>query len=76
VPLGALVVQSFSVDTYGLAFARAGDSILRSLAFAAAGASLLAVLGFFWGISPSAGRFFFGGPMNGWRSSSSRCPVR
>jgi iron(III) transport system permease protein len=48
-PLGALVVQSFSVDTYGLAFARAGDSILRSLAFAAAGASLLAVLGFFWG---------------------------
>jgi iron(III) transport system permease protein len=48
-PLGALVVQSFSVDTYGLAFARAGDTILRSLAFAAAGASLLAVLGFFWG---------------------------
>ena len=27
-------------------------------------------------ISPSAGRFFFGGPMNGWRSSSSRCPDR
>ena len=48
-PLGALVVQSSSVDTYALAFARAGDSILRSLAFAAAGASLLAVLGFFWG---------------------------
>ena len=49
VPLGALAVQSFSVDAYALAFARAGDSILRSLAFAAAGASLLAGLGFFWG---------------------------
>lgn len=48
-PLGALAIQSLSVETYGLALARAGDSILRSLAFAAAGASLLAVLGFFWG---------------------------
>jgi iron(III) transport system permease protein len=49
VPLGALAVQSSSIETYGLALARAGDSILRSLAFAAAGASLLAVLGFFLG---------------------------
>jgi iron(III) transport system permease protein len=48
-PFGALVVQSSSVATYGLALARAGDSILRSLTFAAAAASLLAVLGFFWG---------------------------
>jgi iron(III) transport system permease protein len=47
--LGALAVQSLSVETYGLALARAGDSILRSLAFAATGASLLAVLGFFLG---------------------------
>jgi iron(III) transport system permease protein len=49
VPLGALAAQSFSIETYALALARAGDSILRSLAFAAAGASLLAVLGFFLG---------------------------
>ncbi len=48
-PLGALAVQSLSVETYGLALARAGDSILRSLVFAATGASLLAVLGFFLG---------------------------
>jgi iron(III) transport system permease protein len=49
VPLGALAVQSFSVETYRQEFARAGDSILRSLGFAAAGATLLAVLGFFLG---------------------------
>jgi iron(III) transport system permease protein len=48
-PLGALAFQSLSVETYALAVARAGDSILRSLAFAAAGATLLAVLGFFLG---------------------------
>ena len=48
-PLGALAVQSASVETYRLALAGAGDSILRSLAYAAAGATLLAVLGFFLG---------------------------
>jgi iron(III) transport system permease protein len=48
-PLGALIVQSSAVEIYGLALARAGDSIVRSIVFASAGASLLAVLGFFCG---------------------------
>jgi iron(III) transport system permease protein len=48
-PLGALVLQSSSLEIYKVALARAGDSILRSLAFAATSATLLAVLGFFLG---------------------------
>ncbi len=48
-PLGALVLQSSSLETYKVALSRAGDSILRSLTFAATSAPLLAVLGFFWG---------------------------
>ena len=48
-PLGALVVQSSSLEIYKVALSRAGDSVLRSLAFAATGATLLAVLGFFLG---------------------------
>ena len=44
-----LSLQSPSLETYGAALARAGDSVLRSLAFAAIGATLLTVLGFFWG---------------------------
>jgi ABC-type Fe3+ transport system permease subunit len=48
-PLGALIIQSSAVEIYGLALARAGDSIVRSIVFASAGASLLAVLGFFCG---------------------------
>jgi iron(III) transport system permease protein len=48
-PIGALVLQSSSLETYKVALARAGESVLRSVAFAAVGATLLAVLGFFWG---------------------------
>jgi iron(III) transport system permease protein len=48
-PLGALVVQSSSLEIYKVALFRAGDSVLRSLAFAATSATLLAVLGFFLG---------------------------
>ena len=48
-PVGALVVQSHSLETYGAALARAGDSILRSVAFAAIAATSLTGLGFFWG---------------------------
>ena len=48
-PIGALVVQSHSFETYGAALARAGESVLRSVAFAAIAATLLTVFGFFWG---------------------------
>jgi iron(III) transport system permease protein len=48
-PLGALVVQSSSLEIYKVTLSRAGDSVLRSLAFAATSATLLAVLGFFLG---------------------------
>ena len=53
-PLGALVVQSVSVETYGLALARAGESILRSLAFAATGATLACRTRLFLGLSRRA----------------------
>ena len=48
-PIGALVAQSHSFETYGAALARAGESVLRSVAFAAIAATLLTVFGFFWG---------------------------
>ena len=48
-PIGALVVQSHSLESYGTALARAGESLLRSVAFAAIAATLLTVFGFFWG---------------------------
>jgi ABC-type Fe3+ transport system permease subunit len=48
-PIGALVVQSHSLETYWAALARAGESVLRSVAFAAIAATLLTVFGFFWG---------------------------
>ena len=48
-PIGALVLQSHSLETYGVALARAGESVLRSVAFAAIAATLLTVFGFFWG---------------------------
>jgi iron(III) transport system permease protein len=48
-PIGALVVQSHSLETYRAALARAGESVLRSVAFAAIAATLLTVFGFFWG---------------------------
>ncbi|MGO4684541.1 ABC transporter permease [Hyphomicrobium sp. 2TAF46] len=48
-PLAVLIAQSWSLDAYAEAFARAGASILRSLVFAAVGATLLTFLGFFLG---------------------------
>jgi iron(III) transport system permease protein len=49
-PLAVLITQSWSVSgAYTDAFARAGDSILRSFVFAVIGASLLTFLGFFCG---------------------------
>ena len=48
-PIGSLVLQSHSLETYGAALARAGESVLRSVAFAASAATLLTVFGFFWG---------------------------
>ncbi len=48
-PTLVLVVQSFSVDAYPLAMARAGDSLIRSLIYAAIGTSVLTAIGFFLG---------------------------
>ena len=48
-PLAVLIAQSSSLSAYADAFARASDSILRSLVFAIVGASLLTLLGFFCG---------------------------
>jgi iron(III) transport system permease protein len=48
-PIGALVVQSHSLESYAIALARAGESVLRSVTFAAIAATLLTVVGFFWG---------------------------
>jgi len=48
-PLVALVARSMSVGAYAEAFAKAGDSLVRSIEYAALGASLLAILGFLLG---------------------------
>ena len=48
-PIGGLIVQSFSLDSYAIAVARAADSIIRSISFAATSATFLAVLGLLWG---------------------------
>ena len=48
-PLGGLIVQSSSLDSYAMAVARAADSIVRSISFAATSATFLAVLGLLWG---------------------------
>lgn len=48
-PVAVLIAQSSSLSAYADAFARASDSILRSLVFAVVGASLLTLLGFFCG---------------------------
>jgi len=48
-PLTVLIAQSSSLSAYADAFARASDSILRSLVFAVIGASSLTLLGFFCG---------------------------
>ena len=49
VPLAGLAVQSASQNAYMDAFARAGDSVLRSIGYAAAGSSFLTALGFLLG---------------------------
>ena len=49
VPLLVLILQSASPAAYVEAFARAGESLLRSMAYAALGASALTILGFFLG---------------------------
>ncbi len=48
-PIGALVVQSHSLESYRISLTRAGESVLRSVGFAAIAATLLTVLGFFLG---------------------------
>ena len=75
-PIGALVARSHSLETYGAALARAGESVLRSVTFAAIAATLLTVFGFFGAISPNAGPFPSGGSVSGLRSSFSRCRDR
>jgi len=44
-PIAVLAVQSFSYAVYAEAFARASDSLLRSMVFAVIGATVLTVLG-------------------------------
>jgi iron(III) transport system permease protein len=46
IPLASLVARSLRPWGYGEAFARAGDSLVRSLVYAGLGASLIAALGF------------------------------
>jgi iron(III) transport system permease protein len=48
-PIAVLIVQSLSTHAFAEAYARASDSLLRSLIFGAIGASLLTVLGFLCG---------------------------
>ncbi len=73
-PSLVLVVQSFSVNAYSLAMARAGDSLIRSLMYAAIGTSVLTVIGFalgylvqtralpFWRTADSLSIFLFALP--------------
>lgn len=48
-PFAALLGQAASLDVLAQAFARAGDSILRSIVFASIGATFLTLIGFFCG---------------------------
>src|SRR5262249_2392094 len=48
-PIAVLIVQSVSTHAFAEAYARASDSLLRSLIFGAIGASLLTLLGFLCG---------------------------
>ena len=48
-PLSVLVAQSFSYPSYAEAFARATDSLLRSMTLAIAGATALTAVGFLCG---------------------------
>ena len=75
--LGALVVQSHSLETYGAALARAGESVLRSVAFAAIARHAADRTRLFLGLSRRAPDAFpSGGSMSGLRSSFSHCPDR
>jgi iron(III) transport system permease protein len=49
VPYSGLAVTAGAGEAYRAAFARAGDSLVRSMLYAAAGASILTVIGFFAG---------------------------
>lgn len=49
VPIGVLLIKSFSLQAYGEAFARSMDSIFRSLVYASLGATLLVAFGFLLG---------------------------
>ena len=48
-PMGILLVKSFSLSAYNEAFTRSIDSIIRSLLYASIGATCLVALGFFLG---------------------------
>ncbi|MBI1929090.1 iron ABC transporter permease [Candidatus Poribacteria bacterium] len=63
-PFLVLVVRSASVSAYFEAFARAGDSLARSLLYAAIGASVLTVLGFFSGYLIHSRAFRFWGAVD------------
>ena len=49
VPLAALFIQSAAAGAFAEAFARASDSVVRSIVFAAVGATALTLLGFLCG---------------------------
>lgn len=61
-PIAALIVQSASFDVLADAFARASDSLLRSVVLAVIGATSLTVLGFF------CGYLVHNRALHGWRS--------
>jgi iron(III) transport system permease protein len=48
-PIAVLIIQAASPHAFAEAYARASDSVLRSVLFGAVGASLLTLLGFFCG---------------------------
>lgn len=49
IPLGTLLMESFSLEAYKEALAKAGDSIFRSLIYSLFGATLLSIFGFLVG---------------------------
>ncbi len=49
IPIGVLLIKSFSFKNYYVAFTHSFDSILRSLNYAGIGATLLLIFGFFIG---------------------------
>ncbi|HDY89478.1 MAG TPA: iron ABC transporter permease [bacterium] len=61
VPIGVLLIKSFSLQAYIEAFSRSSDSIFRSLLYASIGATFLVVFGFLLGylIERKTFRFFY-----------------